>query len=187
MVDSFLGTSPSLGDAVWIADSAVVVGDVTLGDEASVWHGAVLRGDVHYIRVGARSNVQDLAVLHVSRGTHPCVIGDGVTVAHSAIVHGATVEDDCMIGMGAVVLDGAVIGRGSLVGAKALVTKDTVIPPGSMVLGAPARVVRPLTEEEQEGIRANATHYVRLARMTAGTERPERNPFYERPGEGGDK
>ncbi len=181
MTEPFLGISPQLGAGVWIAPSAAVVGDVALGAGASVWYGAVARGDVHYIRVGAGTNVQDLAVLHVSRGTHPCVIGEGVTVGHSAILHGCTVEDDVLVGMGAVVLDGAVVGAGSIVGAKALVTKDTVVPPRSLVLGAPARVVRSLSDEEVASNRANARHYVRLARMYAGEERPDANPFYERP------
>jgi gamma-carbonic anhydrase len=180
MVDAFLGTAPTFDDSVWIAPTAVVVGDVVLGPESSVWYGAMARGDVHYIRIGARSNVQDLAVLHVSRGTHPCVIGEGVTIGHSAVVHGCTIEDDCLIGMAAVVLDGAVIGEGSIIGARALVTKDTIIPPRSLVLGSPARVVRPLHDEEVASVRANAAHYVRLARMYAGKDYPDVNPFYER-------
>lgn len=145
-----------------------------------MWYGASLRGDVHYIHVGAGSNVQDNAVVHVSRGTHPCVIGAGVTLGHSAIVHGCTVEDDCLIGMAAVVLDGAVIGAGSLVGAQALVTGDTVVPPRSLVLGSPARVVRALTDAEVERIRANAAHYVRMSAMYRGEVTPEANPFYDR-------
>lgn len=180
MVEPFLDMHPRLGADVWIAPSAAVVGDVTLGDGASVWYGAMLRGDVNYIEVGAATNVQDLAVVHVSRGTHPCILGERVTIGHSAVVHGCVVEDDCLIGMGAIVLDGATIGRGSIVGARALVTRDMQIPPRSMVLGAPARVVRDLTDEEAGSIVANARHYVRLARMYAGTERPESNPFYER-------
>jgi gamma-carbonic anhydrase len=180
MVAPFLDCHPSFDESVWIAPTAVVVGDVTLGNDASVWYGAMLRGDVHYIRIGARSNVQDLAVVHVSRGTHPCVLGADVTVGHSAIVHGCTIEDDCLIGMGAVVLDGAVIGAGSIVGAQALVTRDTIVPPRSLVLGAPARVVRELSGAEVDATRANAKHYVRLARMYAGKEQPATNPFYDR-------
>ena len=181
MIAPFLNVSPSFDDSVWIAPSAVVVGDVSLGTDASIWYGAMLRGDVHYISIGERTNVQDLSVVHVSRGTHPCVIGAGVTIGHSVFVHGCTVEDDSLIGMGAVVLDGAIIGRGSLVGARALVTKDTIIPPNSLVLGTPAKAIRQLTDSEAESIRANATHYVRLARMYAGKEQPETNPFYVRP------
>lgn len=179
MIDAFLGAAPQFDASVWLAPTAVVIGDVHLGAEASVWFGAMLRGDVHYIRIGAATNIQDLAVVHVSRGTHPCVIQDEVTVGHSAILHGCTVEDQCLIGMGAVVLDGAVVGRGSVVGAKAVVTRDTVIPPRSLVLGAPARVLRPVSDAELDSIRDNARHYVRLARIYAGKERPATNPFYE--------
>ncbi len=186
MIEPFLGQSPRLGRDVYVASTAAVIGDVTLGDGASVWFGASLRGDVHWIEVGAGSNVQDNATVHVSRGTHPCRIGERVTVGHNAVVHGCTVEDDVLIGMGAVVLDGAVIGAGSIVGASALVTMNTVVPPRSLVLGAPARVVRPLTDEEVERNRANAAHYVRMAAMYRGEAAPATtadgdgaaNPFY---------
>ena len=185
MIDSFLGRRPSLGAEVYVSDSAAVIGDVTLGDGASVWFGASLRGDVHWIRVGAGSNIQDNATVHVSRGTHPCDVGAGVTVGHNAVVHGCTIEDDVLIGMGAIVLDGAVIGAGSLVGAGALVTGGTVVPPRSLVIGAPARVVRTLSDDDVERNRANAAHYVRMARMYRGKDRPATNPFYEaRPGRG---
>lgn len=181
MIDAFLGCSPALGDGVYVSDTAAVVGDVTLGDGASVWFGASLRGDVHWIWVGAGSNVQDNATVHVSRGTHPCWIGEGVTVGHNAVVHGCTIEDDVLVGMGAVVLDGAVIGVGSLVGAGALVTGGTVVPPQSLVIGSPARVVRTLTDAEVERNRANAAHYVGMARMYRGVDRPPVNPFYSGP------
>ena len=189
MLDSFLGRSPRLGADVYVSDTAAVVGDVTLGDGASVWFGASMRGDVHWIEVGAGSNVQDNATVHVSRGTHPCRIGENVTVGHNAVVHGCTVGDDVLVGMGAVVLDGAVIGAGSLVGAGALVTGGTEVPPRSLVLGSPSRVVRPLSDAEVERNRANAAHYVRMARMYlglhAGTADGE-SPFYtdDRPGRG---
>lgn len=192
MLDSFLGRSPRLGLEVYVAPTAAVVGDVTLGDGASVWFGASLRGDVHWIEIGAGSNVQDNATVHVSRGTHPCRIGAGVTVGHNAVVHGCIVEDDALVGMGAVVLDGAVVGAGSLVGAGALVTGGTVIPPRSLVLGSPARVARALTDLEVARNRANAAHYVRMNRMYLGLEAPTANPFYtdSRPdsvGSGGDE
>ena len=170
--------APSSREPVFVADTAAVVGDVSLGAGASVWYGASLRGDVHWIEVGAGSNVQDNATVHVSRGTHPCRLGAGVTVGHNAVVHGCTVEDGCLIGMGAVVLDGAVIGAGSLVGAGALVTTNTVVPPRSLVVGSPARVVRALTDAEVERNRANAVHYVRMSRMYLGLDVPESNPFY---------
>ena len=189
MIDSFLGRAPRLGAEVYVSDTAAVIGDVTLGDGASVWFGASLRGDVHWIEVGAGSNVQDNATVHVSRGTHPCRIGRDVTVGHNAVVHGCTVEDGVLVGMGAVVLDGAVIGEDSLVGAGALVTGGTVVPPRSLVLGSPATVVRALTDAEVERNRANAAHYVRMARLYLGlgaaasgedarAGAPQANPFY---------
>ena len=197
MTDSFLGRAPVLGADVYISETAAVVGDVTLGDGASVWFGASLRGDVHWIEVGPGSNVQDNATVHVSRGTHPCRIGAGVTVGHNAVVHGCTVEDDVLVGMGAVLLDGAVIGAGSLVGAGALVTGGTVVPPRSLVLGSPARAVRGLRPGEVEANRANAAHYVRMSRIYLGLDGPAAstegdvvNPFYQdrrridRPGPG---
>ena len=183
MIDSFLGRTPRFDATNYIAPTAAVIGDVTLGEGASIWFGASLRGDVHWIEVGAGSNVQDNATVHVSRGTHPCWIKERVTIGHNAVVHGCTIEDDVLIGMGAVVLDGAVIGEGSIVGAQALVTMNTIVPPRSLVLGSPARVVRELADEEVERNRANALHYVRMSRMYLGADRPETNPFYadERP------
>lgn len=178
MIAPFLNRHPRIGREVFVAETAAVIGDVELADGASIWYGASLRGDVHWIEIGAGSNVQDNATVHVSRGTHPCRIGAGVTLGHNAVVHGCTVEDDVLIGMGAVVLDGAVIGAGSLVGAHALVTGNTVVPPGSLVLGSPAAVLRSLREEEIDRNRANAIHYVRMARMYLGLDGPLENPFY---------
>ncbi len=165
MIADFLGRLPRFDASNYVAPTAAVVGDVTLGSEASIWFGASLRGDVHWIEVGAGSNVQDNAVVHVSRGTHPCRIGAGVTVGHSAVVHGCTVEDDCLIGMGATVLNGAVIGAGSLVAAQALIPQGMVVPPGSLVAGVPAKVRRELTEEEREGLKLNAAMYLELAKQ----------------------
>ena len=179
MLASFLGRTPRVGRDVYVSDTAAVVGDVALGAGASVWFGASLRGDVNWIAVGPGSNVQDNATVHVSRGTHPCRIGAGVTVGHNAVVHGCTVEDDVLVGMGAVVLDGAVVGAGSIVGAGALVTMNTVVPPRSLVVGSPARVVRGLTDAEVDRNRANALHYVRMSRMYLGLDVPESNPFYD--------
>jgi len=156
---TFLRKPPTLGQSVYIARGAVVVGDVTLGDHASVWYNAVLRADINRIVVGHHSNVQDNSVLHLA-GDLPCLLGNYVTVGHAAVVHACTVGDECLIGMGAIVLDGAVIGRQCLVGARALVTQNMVIPDGSLVLGAPARVVRPLSLEEKTSLRIYADHYV---------------------------
>ena len=137
-LDRFLRKTPKIGKGVFIANTATVIGDVTLGAHSSVWYGVVLRGDINRIVVGHHSNVQDNAVLHLA-DDFPCLVGNWVTVGHGAIVHACKVGDECLVGMGAVILDGAVIGKQSLIGAKALVTQGTKIPPGSLVLGAPLK------------------------------------------------
>ncbi len=149
--------------SAFIAKGAVVVGDVTIGEHSSVWFNAVLRGDVAAIRIGARTNIQDGAVLHADEGS-PCVLGDGVTVGHGAIVHGCTVEDNVLIGMGSVVMDGATIGHDSIVGVGAVVTEGTQIPPRSLVLGLPAKVVREVGEKDLAAIAHAAEHYVENAK-----------------------
>jgi gamma-carbonic anhydrase len=158
-LDTFLRKKPRLGKHVYLAKNATVVGDVKLGDHASVWYGAVLRGDINRIVVGHHSNIQDNAVLHLA-DDYGCIVGNYVTVGHSAIVHACKVGDEVLIGMGAIILDGAVIGKQSLIGAKALVTQGMKIPPGSLVLGAPAKVVRKLTPQERAGLKFWATKYV---------------------------
>jgi len=158
-LDRFLGKKPKLGKGVYIAKTAVVIGDVTLGAHSSVWYHAVLRGDINRIVIGHHTNIQDNSVLHLA-DDFACILGNYVTVGHSAIVHACTVGDEVLVGMGAVILDGAVIGRQSLIGARALVTQGMKIPPGSLVLGAPAKVVRKLTKEEREGLKYWATKYV---------------------------
>src|SRR5450830_149980 len=157
------GVSPRVPESAWVADSAAVMGDVVLGKEVSGWFGAVVRGDTAPIKVGERSNIQDLSVLHADVGM-PLTIGSGVTVGHQATLHGCTVGDDSLIGIGAVVLNGARIGKGCLVGAGALVTEGKEFPDGSMILGRPAKVVRQLGSAELEGLRLSAQHYVANAR-----------------------
>ena len=157
-LDKFLRQKPALGKNVYIARGAVVTGDVTLGEAASVWHNAVLRGDINRIVVGHHTNIQDNAVLHLA-DDFPCVVGNYVTVGHGAIVHACAVGDECLIGMGAVILDGAELGARCLVGAGALVTQRTIVPEGSLVLGAPARVVRALSLEERAGLKVWAEKY----------------------------
>lgn len=151
---------PSLGDGCWVAPSATVVGRVTLGDACSVWFGAVLRGDSSTLRLGARVNVQDGAVLHSDDG-FPLVVEDEVTIGHQAMVHGCSVGAGSLIGIQAVVMNGAVIGAGSLVGAGALVTEGKVFPPRSLIVGSPAKLLRELTQEESERLRLSAAHYAR--------------------------
>ncbi|MFI1291881.1 MULTISPECIES: gamma carbonic anhydrase family protein [unclassified Streptomyces] len=157
------GREPQVDEGAFVAPTATVIGDVALGAGASVWYGAVLRGDVERIAVGAGSNVQDNCTLHADPG-FPVGVGERVSIGHNAVVHGATVEDDCLIGMGATVLNGAVIGAGSLVAAQALVPQGMRVPPGSLVAGVPAKVRRELTQEERQGITLNGTMYTQLAR-----------------------
>ncbi|MGP4089242.1 gamma carbonic anhydrase family protein [Streptomyces sp. KR55] len=157
------GKEPKVDPEAFLAPTASVIGDVTLGAGASVWYGAVLRGDVERISVGASSNVQDNCTLHADPG-FPVSVGERVSIGHNAVVHGATVEDDCLIGMGATVLNGAVIGAGSLVAAQALVPQGMRVPPGSLVAGVPAKVRRELSAEEREGITLNGTMYAELAK-----------------------
>jgi len=157
------GRDPQVDREAFVSPTSSVIGDVTLRAGASVWYGAVLRGDVEGITVGANSNVQDNCTLHADPG-FPVSVGERVSVGHNAVVHGATVEDDCLIGMGATVLNGAVIGAGSLVAAQALVPQGMRVPPGSLVAGVPAKVRRELTAEEREVITLNGTMYADLAR-----------------------
>lgn len=149
-------------DSAWIAPTATVVGEVHLGAQSSVWFGAVIRGDCDSVTIGDRTNVQDLACLHADPG-FPCRVGSDVTIGHAAIVHGATVEDEVLIGIRATVLNGARIGRGSLIGAAALVTEGAIIPPGSLVMGVPGKVVRQVNASDLERIRRGAAHYVAAA------------------------
>ena len=160
--ETFLMKTPMLGQAVYVADGAVVTGDVTLGDHSSVWHNAVLRGDINRIVVGHHSNVQDNAVLHLA-DDYPCLVGNYVTIGHSAIVHACTIDDECLVGMGAIILDGAEIGLQSLIGAGSLVTSGMRVPPGSLVLGSPARIVRSLVLEERQALKHWAEKYVENA------------------------
>ena len=153
--------TPSVHPAAFIAPGAVVLGDVTVAENASIWYNAVLRGDINRITVGQGSNVQDGAVLHLS-AEFGCHIGSWVTVGHMAMLHACTIGDECLIGMGSIILDGAEIGARSIVAAGAVVTQGKKIPPGSMVMGTPGKVVRTLTDEEQSGLREWAERYVRL-------------------------
>ena len=155
---------PEVHPSAFVDDSAQVIGDVRIGADSGIWMNAVIRGDVNVIHIGARTNIQDGCVVHVMRDTYPTVIGDDVTVGHLAIVHGCTIEDRVLVGMGAIVLNGARIGEDSIVAAGTLVTEGMVVPPRSMVMGVPAQVRRPLTDSEMAGIRASAERYVQYRR-----------------------
>ncbi|MEJ7138246.1 gamma carbonic anhydrase family protein [Amphibiibacter pelophylacis] len=162
--------TPRLASSAWVADSADVVGRVELGEHSSVWYGAVLRGDNEWIRIGARSNIQDNSTIHSDLGV-PMVIGENVTVGHGVILHSCTIGDNALIGMGATVLNGARIGANCLVGANALVTENKSFPDGSLIVGSPARVLRALTEQEIAGLRRSADHYVETAQRHRDTAR----------------
>lgn len=167
MLHAYKNIMPSLGEGTWIAPSADVIGEVTCGADCSIWFGCVVRGDVHYISIGDRVNIQDLSMIHVTHykkpdksDGNPTIIGNDVTIGHRVMLHGCTIEDACLIGMSATILDGAVIGKESIVGAGALVTKGKVFPPRSLIMGSPAKVVRELNEEEVKELYASASRYV---------------------------
>jgi len=160
MLRPFRGIFPEVGSAVYIDQSAQVIGDVHIGDDSSIWMNVVIRGDVNSIRIGRRSNLQDGTIVHVMRDTHPTHVGDEVTVGHAVVLHGCTIENRCLIGMGAMLLNGAVIGSDSIVAAGTLVTEETKIPPRSLVMGRPGKVTRSLSDAEVASIRDYAERYV---------------------------
>lgn len=167
MLITFNGYTPQVGKDVLICEGAKIIGEVSIGDNASIWFNCVLRGDVNYIRIGNNTNIQDLTMIHVWHRTegieesgYPAIIGDNVTIGHSCVIHACHIEDNCLIGMGSIVMDGAHIGRDSIVGAGAVVTKGKKFPPKSLILGNPAKVVRELTEAEIKEIADSAVRYV---------------------------
>ena len=170
-LDRFLGRTPQVADDAYVAPSATVLGDVELGPQSSVWPGAVLRGDINFIRVGRATNIQDCAVVHLA-DDHPAILGDEVTVGHAAVVHACTLEDGVLVGMHATVLDGALVGEGSVIGAHTLVKAGMEVPAGSLVLGVPGRVVRQLSAEEVQANHALAQKYVAVARAHASAGSP---------------
>ncbi len=171
MIRPFQGIHPQIDDSAFIAETAVIVGDVTIGPQSSVWYNVVARGDVNFIRIGARTNVQDLSMLHVTHKKHaddpgaPLVIGDDVTIGHSVTLHGCTIGNGAFIGMQAIVMDKAVVGEGALIGARALVTEGTIIPPHTLWVGAPAKYKRDLTPDEIAWLAKSPQNYVRYARQ----------------------
>ncbi len=160
MIRPFKSVTPRVDPSAYVDVSAQVIGDVVIGPESSVWMNVVIRGDVNAIRIGRRSNIQDLTMVHVMRDTHPTTIGDEVTIGHSAVIHGTTIEDRVLIGMGAILLNGVHIGHDSIIAAGSLVTEGTRIPPRSLVMGRPGTVRRTLTEEDVASIRWYADNYV---------------------------
>src|SRR4051794_4550450 len=160
MIRSYRGVLPKAAASAYIDPSAQVIGDVVIGERSSIWPNATVRGDVNSIRIGEETNVQDNSVLHVDRGPFPLTLGNRVTVGHSVVLHGCTVEDESLIGIGAVVLNGVTVGSGSVIAAGAVVPEGMQIPPSSMVMGVPAKIRREVTAEEKERFRDNAQHYV---------------------------
>ncbi len=163
LIKSVRDTSPTFGNECWLADNATVVGEVTMGQNCTVWFNAVVRGDVNSIRIGDYTNVQDGAVIHCTYQRFAATIGSYVSIGHNAIVHGCTVEDHVLIGMGAIVMDGAVIGAGSIIGAGAIVTQNTQVPPGSIYVGNPAKFLKKVTPELTANIDRTAMNYVTYA------------------------
>ena len=171
----YLGRTPDTSRALFVAANATVIGDVTLGPNSSIWYGAILRGDINAIAIGEGTNVQDGTVVHLA-DDHGVRVGDHTTIGHAAIIHACTIGDECLVGMGATVLDGAQIGDRCIIGANALVTQRFIAPPGSMILGAPAKVVRPLTPDEAGGLRRWAEKYVEVAKAHAAKAHLEGPP-----------
>ena len=165
MIRPFQGQHPRIHPSAFIEESAQVIGDVHIGEQSSVWFNAVVRGDVFYIRIGERTNIQDGTVIHVSNGTHATILEDEVTVGHNVTLHGCHIGRGCLVGMGSIVMDGVVVGEKSLVAAGALVSPGTVVPPRSLVIGAPARVKRALTDEEVAGLDIYWQNYIEYTRL----------------------
>lgn len=163
------GLFPQLSRSVFLAPGSVVAGDVEIGEDSSVWYNAVVRGDVNFVRIGTRTNIQDLVVVHVTHDTRPTHIGDEVTIGHAATIHGCTLQDRCLVGIGAIILDGAVIESEAMVAAGAVVTPRTRVASGTLVAGAPARVLRELRAEEVADIAASAARYVEYARRNSAS------------------
>ena len=165
MIKSFQNLSPKIHESAYVTDDAIVIGDVEIGAESSVWFGSILRGDVNYIRIGERTNIQDGTIIHVSSKTHPTVLEDEVTLGHRVTLHGCYIETGCLIGIGSIILDGARVGRNSLFAAGSLVTPNTQIPPRVLVMGSPARVKREISDEEVEDLERFWRNYVSLSRI----------------------
>lgn len=163
LIKSVRGKRPVVGERCWLAENATVVGEVTMGDDCTVWFNAVVRGDVNYIKIGHRTNIQDNATIHGTYEKAATTIGNDVSIGHNAIVHGCTLEDQVLIGMGAMVMDGAVIGRGSIVAAGAVVLEGTVVPPGSLYAGVPAKFIKPVEGKNREMLVRIAGNYMKYA------------------------
>ncbi len=161
IIRGYKGKYPKIGKNVFIAENAVIIGDVEIGDDCSIWYNVVIRGDVNYIRIGDRTNIQDGTIIHVTHDTHPTIIGREVTVGHNVMLHGCVIEDRCLIGMSSTIMDGAVIGKESIVGAGALITPNKKVEPRSLWTGAPAKFKRKLTEDEIKWLEKSYKNYIK--------------------------
>ncbi|MBI3668953.1 MAG: gamma carbonic anhydrase family protein [Acidobacteria bacterium] len=187
MIRSYRGRKPQVAATAYIDPAAVVIGDVTIGEYSSVWPCVVIRGDVHWIRIGARTNVQDGSVLHVMREEYPLLIGDSVTIGHGVVLHGCTIESRVLVGMGSIILNGARIGAGSIIAAGSLVPEGTVVPPGSLFMGHPGKFRRALTAADQESIDGYAARYVEYAETYRASDSTQSDDFdFDFPREKGD-
>ncbi len=163
MIRAFRGVMPTIASNAFVDETAVIIGDVVIGSESSVWFNAVIRGDVNHIRIGHRTNIQDLSLLHITHDTHPLILGDDITIGHHVVLHGCSIHDRVLIGMGSIVMDGVDIEENCIVGAGSLVTERTHVPANSLILGSPARVIRSLSDEELAWIKESAQHYINYA------------------------
>lgn len=170
MISGFKDKFPKVHETAFVTQDAIIIGDVEIGEDASIWFGSIVRGDVNYIRIGDKTNVQDGTVIHVSSRTHPTVLEDRITVGHRVTLHGCHVESGCLIGIGAILMDGVRVGANSLVGAGSLLTPGTQIPPNSLVIGSPARVKRTLTDDELAFLDRSWRNYVELKRIYETTD-----------------
>jgi gamma-carbonic anhydrase len=165
MILSFKDKYPVIPDSCYISESVDIIGDVELGEDVNIWFGTVIRGDMNYIRIGEKTNIQDNSTIHVTTAVSPTIIGAEVVCGHNVLLHGCTIEDKCLIGMGAIVMDDAVVGSGSIIGAGALITPRTIIPPRSLFLGSPGRRVRDVTDDEYQDIIDSSRHYMDYAKV----------------------
>jgi len=157
---SYKGITPNIHESVFMCEGVKIIGDVEIGRDCSVWYNTVIRGDVHYIRIGERTNVQDLSMLHVTNGVYPLIIGNGVVIGHSVAIHGCTIHDNCLLGIGSRVLDGAIVNKYSLIAAGALVKEHFEVPEGVLIAGVPGKIIRDLTQKEIDKIKSMSDHYV---------------------------
>ena len=164
MIKKILNKSPKIHDNCYISETASVIGDVTLSENVNIWFGSVLRGDMNFIRVGSGTNIQDNTTIHVTTKTAPTEVGSGVTIGHNAIIHGCKIEDNCLIGMGSIIMDQVIIGNGTLIGAGSVVPQKMIIPPNSVVMGLPAKIIRKITKQERQEILERSKQYIELSK-----------------------